>query len=188
MHTDKSKALQLTRKAPLHPSFWQQSALQDLAFEPSVILQLSSIDSHSVAVAQVKITPLTSSILYNARRHLSRPEMTSIKANVKMSKMLNRPFKVLLLLLLLSFFNLNFSILFYFILFYIFIKSSKRISINNLPSLKVIRPKKAKILIQKVETFVWWGASSPPLPPPPHRTNVCKIPRIWRAPSSFVFH
>ena len=76
------------------------------------------------------------------------------------------------------FLNLNFSISFYFIFFW---KSSKRIFINNLPSLKVIRPKRAKTLIQKVETFVWWGASSP------HNTNVCKIPRLWRAPSSFVF-
>ena len=43
-------------------------------------------------------------------------------------------------------------------------KSSKRISINNLQSLKVVRPKRAKILIQKVETFVWWGTSSYPSP------------------------
>ena len=61
-------------------------------------------------------------------------------------------------------FNFSFFILFYFILFYIFIKSSKRISNNNLQSLKVVRPKRAKILIQKVETFVWWGTSSYPSP------------------------
>ena len=58
-------------------------------------------------------------------------------------------------------------------------------------SLKLVRPKRAKILLHKAATFYWWGhdlAPTPPQPPTIHHTYLCNIHRLCSAISTSVFN
>ena len=80
--------------------------------------------------------------------------------------------------------------------FQVLIKTCKQISVNTagkralklgkLPSLNVIRPKRAKIFLHKVVEF-WqrlYGGGHELAPPPHHHRNGCKISRLFGPMSS----